>query len=226
MDVVGGAGHQVAGLSLGVEGLALAQKRLEQLGPGIALDALGQELEARVAADAGQALDQRRQDDGAGYQQQVARHPVRPGEDVEAAADQYLDRRIAEVVGDGKGHIGVGLGKAKETLPARDKALRKAKLGIIKVNRACSSFDCACGEPHTVPFKVTGKSASVRVTLIPAPQGTGLVVGNELKKILTLTGIKDVYSKSFGQRRTTFNLIKAGINALFETNASRGENKK
>jgi len=130
------------------------------------------------------------------------------------------------VVGDGKGHIGVGLGKAKETLPARDKALRKAKLGIIKVNRACSSFDCACGEPHTVPFKVTGKSASVRVTLIPAPQGTGLVVGNELKKILTLTGIKDVYSKSFGQRRTTFNLIKAGINALFETNASRGENKK
>ncbi|MGA2130337.1 MAG: 30S ribosomal protein S5 [Candidatus Pacearchaeota archaeon] len=122
------------------------------------------------------------------------------------------------VVGDEAGHIGVGDGKAKETLPARDKAIRKAKLAIIKIRRECSSFDCSCNEPHTVPFKVTGKAGSVRVTLIPAPQGTGLVVANELKKILKLAGIKDVYSKTFGSGRTTFNMVKACIDALIKTN--------
>ncbi len=121
------------------------------------------------------------------------------------------------VTGDENGHIGVGIGKAKETLPARDKAIRKSKINIIKIKRACSSFDCACGEHHTVPFKVTGKEGSVKVTLIPAPQGTGLVVGSELKKILKLAGIKDVYSRSSGKRQTTFNLVKACFNALKKT---------
>jgi len=116
------------------------------------------------------------------------------------------------VTGDGKGHIGIGIGKAKETLPARDKAIRKSKINIIKIKRACSSFDCTCGEPHT------GKEGSVKVTLIPAPQGTDLVVGSELKKILKLAGIKDVYSRSSGKRQTTFNLIKACFNALKKTN--------
>ena len=48
--------------------------------------------------------------------------------------------------------------------------------------------------PHTVPYKVKGKCGSVRVTLIPAPRGTGLVIGNEGKKILRLAGIEDIYS--------------------------------
>jgi len=121
------------------------------------------------------------------------------------------------VVGDENGHIGIGYGRAKETLPARDKAIRKAKLNIIKIKRSCASFDCACSEPHTVPFKVEGKSGSVKVVLIPAPQGTGLVAANELKKILKFAGIKDVYSKTFGSRRTTFNLIKACFEALKRT---------
>ncbi len=122
------------------------------------------------------------------------------------------------VVGDENGHVGVGIGKAMETLPARDKAIRKAKLNIFKVRRTCAGFDCACAELHSVPFKVTGKCGSVRVTLIPAPQGTGLVVGSELKKVLKLAGIKDVYSKTFGKKRTTFNLVKACIDALKKTN--------
>ena len=122
------------------------------------------------------------------------------------------------VIGDEKGHIGIGSGKAMETLPARDKAIRKAKLNIIKVKRTCAGFDCDCSELHTVPFKVTGKAGSVKVTLIPAPQGTGLVVGNELKKILKFAGIKDVYSRTTGRLRTTFNLIKACMNALEKTN--------
>jgi len=122
------------------------------------------------------------------------------------------------VIGDEKGHVGVGSGKSMETLPARAKAIRKAKLNIIKVKRTCSAFDCDCSELHTVPFKVTGKSGSVRVTLIPAPQGTGLVVGRELKKILKFAGVKDVYSRTSGRIRTTFNLIKACMDALEKTN--------
>jgi small subunit ribosomal protein S5 len=122
------------------------------------------------------------------------------------------------VVGDENGHVGIGYGKAMETLPARDKAIRKAKLNVIKVKRTCAGFDCDCSDLHTVPFKVTGKAGSVRVTLIPAPQGTGLVVGNELKKILKFAGIKDVYSRTTGRIRTTFNLIKACMDALEKTN--------
>ena len=122
------------------------------------------------------------------------------------------------VVGDREGHVGVGDGKAKETLPARDKAIRKAKLNIFRVGRACAAFDCDCSEEHTIPFEVEGKSGSVRVKLIPAPQGTGLVVESELKKVLQLAGIKDVYSKTFGHKKTTFNMIKACVNALKITN--------
>jgi len=122
------------------------------------------------------------------------------------------------VVGDENGHVGIGSGKSKETLPARDKAIKKAKLNIMKVKRACAGFDCACSELHSIPFKVNGKAGSVKITLIPAPQGTGLVVANELKKILKLAGIKDAYSRTDGKKRTTFNLIKACINALEKTN--------
>jgi len=127
------------------------------------------------------------------------------------------------IVGDEKEHIGIGFGEAKETLPARDKAVRKAKLNIFKIKRTCAAFDCACAEPHTIPFKTIGKMGSVQVILIPAPQGTGLVVADQLKKILKLAGIKDVYSKTFGKQRTTINLVKACIEALKKTNV---ENKK
>jgi small subunit ribosomal protein S5 len=122
------------------------------------------------------------------------------------------------VVGDGKGHIGLGFGRAKETLPAKSKAARDARLNVIKIRRGCGSFDCSCKEEHSVPFKVEGKCGSSRVILIPAPQGTGLVIGDECKKILRLAGIKDVYSKTFGQTRTTINLAKACVEALKNTN--------
>jgi|TARA_Y100000034_G_scaffold820_1_gene987 small subunit ribosomal protein S5 len=122
------------------------------------------------------------------------------------------------IVGDENGHVGVGTGKSKETLPAREKSIRKAKINIIKIKRDCSGFDCSCDNLHTVPLRITGKAGSVKVTLIPASQGTGLVVANELKKILRLAGIKDVYSRTSGKKRTTFNLIKACFDALKKTN--------
>ncbi len=124
------------------------------------------------------------------------------------------------IVGNSNGYVGIGYGRAKETLPAREKSIRQAKLGLIKIKRACASFDCNCEEEHTVPFIVEGKCGSCRVKLIPAPQGTGLVIGNECKKILKLAGIKDVYSATDGQKRTTINLARACMDALKKT---RGE---
>lgn len=121
------------------------------------------------------------------------------------------------LIGDKAGHVGVGFGRSKETLPAREKALRKAKLNVIKVTRGCGSFDCLCSEPHSIPFKVQGKCGSSVLVLYPAPQGTGLVIGDECKKILRLAGIKDVYSKTFGQTGTTRNLATACIEALKKT---------
>jgi len=122
------------------------------------------------------------------------------------------------IVGDENGHIGIGSGKSMETLPARDKSIRKAKLNIIKVVRGDGSFD-SVGEGNTsIPFKVEGKSGSVKIILYPAAPGTGLVIANELKKILKLAGISDIYSKTFGRKRTTFNLVKACMKALEKTN--------
>ncbi len=125
---------------------------------------------------------------------------------------------VMAVVGDGKGHFGVGFGKAAETLPAKEKAARKAKLNMIRIPRGCASYDCSCDESHSIPITTTGKSSSVVVKLMPAPQGTGLVIGDELKKILKAAGIKDVYSHCEGRVRTTFNTAKACVNALNKLN--------
>jgi len=122
------------------------------------------------------------------------------------------------VIGDENGHVGLGVGKAGETLPSRDKATKKAKKDIMRITRGCAAFDCNCSLLHTVPFEVEGKSGSVKVKLIPAPQGTGLVVAKELQKVLKLAGIQDVYSRVDGKSRTTFNLVKACMKALKETN--------
>ena len=121
---------------------------------------------------------------------------------------------VMAVVGDGRGHIGLGYGRAAETLPAREKAIRKAKLNIQKISLGCASYDCSCDEPHSIPLAVEGKVSSVRVRLMPAPQGTGLVVSDELKKILRAVGIKDIYSKTSGKVRTTINAAKACMKAL------------
>jgi small subunit ribosomal protein S5 len=130
------------------------------------------------------------------------------------------------VVGDGKGHVGIGVGKSMETLPARDKATRKAKLNLIKVIRGDGSFDSVGGGNTSIPYKISGKAGSVRVTFMPAPPGTGLVVGKEIKKILALAGIQDIYSKTDGKLKTTFNVAKAVIDALKKTNPAYGKIKE
>jgi len=118
------------------------------------------------------------------------------------------------VVGNKDGYVGVGLGKSKETVPAREKAIRRAKMNIFKIRRGCGSWQCGCGEPHSIPFSVTGKCGSSIIKIMPAPKGKGLCIEQECQKVLTLAGIRDVWSKTFGQTRTKGNLVMACINAL------------
>lgn len=118
------------------------------------------------------------------------------------------------VVGNKNGYVGIGVGTSRETVPAREKAYRQAKLNLIKVARGYAGPDLIRGEPHTIPFTVTGKCGSCKVTLMPAPRGTGLVIEKECAKILKLAGIKDVYAKSSGMTDTRINNLKACFEAL------------
>ena len=118
------------------------------------------------------------------------------------------------IVGNENGYVGVGYGKSKETVPAREKAIRTAKLNIIKISRGCGSWQCGCKLPHSVPFKIEGKCGSVKIKLMPAPRGTGLCIQRECQKILRIAGIKDIWSRTLGQTSTTINLVSACFDAL------------
>ncbi len=124
------------------------------------------------------------------------------------------------VVGNKDGYVGVGLasgpyGKHREVLA---KSLNRAKLNIIPIRRGCGSWECRCGGKHSIPFAVVGKSGSVRVKIMPAPKGVGLVAPDEVKKVFRLAGIKDVWIKSRGSTQTRINMIRAVFNALKKLN--------
>ncbi len=118
------------------------------------------------------------------------------------------------VIGNKNGYVGVGIGKARETIPAREKAFRNAKLNLMKIRRGCGDWKCGCGNPHSIPFAVSGKCSSAVIELMPAPKGTGLCVEKECKKVLALAGVKDIWSKTRGQTGVKKNLVTACMMAL------------
>lgn len=121
------------------------------------------------------------------------------------------------VVGNEDGYVGMGMGKSRQIRLAIEKAIMRAKLNIIPVRRGCGSWYCLCGETHSVPFKVRGKSGSVEVVLLPAPKGVGLVAAESAKVVLRLAGIQDVWTRSKGETRTTHNIARAVLEALKQT---------
>ena len=110
--------------------------------------------------------------------------------------------------------LGVGASKSKEVGPAIRKAIDRAKLSVVPILRGCGSKECGCGGTHSIPFKIKGKCGSVRIQLIPAPAGVGLACADKVKQVLKLCGIEDVWSKTFGDTRTSENLVKATFDAL------------
>ena len=126
-------------------------------------------------------------------------------------------------VGNDNGYVGLGVGKALSVRDAIEKGIRKAKMGITSIKRGCGSWQCTCGNPHTVPFKVSGKCSSVRVIIEPAPNGLGIKTGKTAKTILTLAGIKDAWLITKGKTSTSMNFAKATIDALQQTNFKKGK---
>lgn len=122
--------------------------------------------------------------------------------------------RVMVAVGNQDGYIGVGLGKHAEQRMAILKALRRAKKNLAPVLRGCGSWECRCGQPHSLPFKIEGKAGSVRVIFYPGPRGLGLVAGDLAKILLKLAGVHDLWSKTFGNTRTHINFAQAVYNAL------------
>jgi small subunit ribosomal protein S5 len=125
--------------------------------------------------------------------------------------------RATVIVGNGDGFIGIGEGKDVQVGVAIRKAIDTAKMNIINIKRGCGSWECGCGLSHTVPFEVRGKAGSVEVELKPAPRGLGLASGGTAKKVLEIAGIKDAWTKVYGETRTTINFAKATYDALMKT---------
>lgn len=125
--------------------------------------------------------------------------------------------RTTVIVGNRDGYIGIGHGKDVQVGRAIKKGIENAKLNVVRINRGCGSWECGCGQAHTVPYKVSGSSGSVRIYLMPAPRGLGLAAGDVAKKVMEMAGIKDVWTRTEGSTRTTLNFAKATYNALLNT---------
>jgi len=107
------------------------------------------------------------------------------------------------VVGDGKGRVGWGYGKANEVPPSVEKAVKDASRSMIDVPL----------QEGSIPHQVVGVYGASRIVLVPARPGTGVIAGNSVRAVCEAAGIHDILTKSFGSNNPT-NLIKATINAL------------
>ena len=129
-------------------------------------------------------------------------------------AGRNFSFRVTVIVGDGNGHIGVGAGKNIERITAQQKAILNAKVNITPIKRGCGSWECNCSKSHSVPYLTVGKCASLKVELIPAPNGIGLAVSDTIKPVFELAGISDIWSKTRGATDTKLNFVRATVNAL------------
>ena len=131
----------------------------------------------------------------------------------QSSAGQRTRFKSFVALGDSNGHLGLGVKCSAEVANAIRSAMTIAKLSIVPIRRGYWG-GARVGAPHTVPNKLTGHCGSVRVRLIPAPRGTGLVAAPATKKMLALAGVKDVYTSTRGHSRTMGNFIKATYFAL------------
>jgi len=119
--------------------------------------------------------------------------------------------------GDKNGWLGIGKGKSKQMRIAIEKATNQAFLNVNPIKLGCGSWECRCDEKHSVPFKVNGKGGSVRIEIIPAPRGLGLVAGGKIKRLLELAGLKDAWTTAKGSTNTMNSTSQAILDCLRRT---------
>lgn len=117
---------------------------------------------------------------------------------------------VSMVIGDKKGKVGVGIGKAGDTQLAIEKAMRDAKKNLITV---------PMNKDQHIPHDVHVKYASSEVMIMPAP-GRGLVAGSSVRTVLELAGVKDVTAKIFSRSKNKFNNARAAVEALKQLKAN------
>ena len=106
-------------------------------------------------------------------------------------------------VGDGKGHIGIGLGKANEVIMCIQKGKEIAKRNLVKVPLINAS----------IPHKIIGKHGASKVMLKPAAPGTGIIAGGPVRAVMEQVGIQNILTKRYGSKNA-MNLVYATLNGL------------
>jgi len=114
------------------------------------------------------------------------------------------------VVGDGAGHVGYGMGKAREVSSAIKKGVEAAKKNVVRVP--------ITDKGATIPHTVTGNYGSGSVLLKPASEGTGVIAGGAVRAVITAAGIQNILTKSLGST-TAHNVVKATVDALLRLKA-------
>lgn len=139
-----------------------------------------------------------------------------------AASDEYIEKLVAvnrvaktvkggrqmsftalTVVGDGKGRVGYGYGKAREVPVAIQKAMQAARKRMISVNL----------KGQTLHYAATGRHGTAKVYMQPAADGTGMIAGGSMRAVFEAAGVRNVLSKSYGSRNP-MNVVRATIAAL------------
>lgn len=114
------------------------------------------------------------------------------------------------IVGNRQGVVGIGYGKAKQVQGAVEKSVKDGRKNLVEVVL----------EGDTIPHQVTGRYGASEVRLIPASPGTGIIAGSSVRKVVELSGVKNILTKSYGSNNP-INLVKATLDGLAQLRSKK-----